>query len=168
MIYGTKDGANRGSRSQYRQGNVSKYNSNFGKRDLSVVNGRLPGKLAESHLNNSYMNTSVDTTNSRSLGVKANTSSNNKLQKIKKMNNNISVTSDKDKSRLESGRKKQDTSVNNIKFKNSSIRNEGDNIKAQIETKGQKDSGDKNKKELSSLKGLKTVKKQKIETSVKL
>lgn len=114
------------------------------------------------------MNTSVDTTNSRALGVKANTSSTNKLKTIKKMNNNVSVTNDKKREKLEAGSKKQDTSVNNIKLKNSSIRNEGDNIKAQIETKAQKTSEDKNSKELSNLKGLKTVKKKKIETSVKL
>jgi hypothetical protein len=165
-MYGNSDGGGRGTRGQYMNSKFNKYDPTFGKRDLSAANGRVLGKLTGGNINSSYLNTSVDTSNSKANGLKANNSS-NKLKTIKKMNNknNVSVVNDKGKSKLESGSKKQDISVNSIKLKNSNIRNESTNINEQI--KNQKTIGG-DKKELGDLKGLKTVSKKKIETSVKL
>ena len=72
-MYGNSDGGGRGARGQYMNSKFNKYDPKFGKRDLSAAYGRVFRKLTGGNLNSSYLNTSVDTSNSKAYSAKVNT-----------------------------------------------------------------------------------------------
>lgn len=175
---GNKTGALRGSHSQYRDSQYSKYQrgaSNY-KRDMSAVSTRNVGRKHGKNFTSSNLNSSVSDAD-KTYGAN---SSGRKVNKLKSIKNNSSVVYGTDPKTQLDLKQSKDSTMPDIKLSNqkTKTKTESDNIKAHRdmdeknirETKlpPAKDASPSKDEQLGQLKGLKVTNKKKIETSVKL